>query len=169
VNEHELSVVPVEARPYQGVTAGVATRLAANTIDTVVVGALMLGSYVGFAAMVFLVNPRTFAWPDFSPVLSVVGFLFVSVLYLTGAWWINGQTIGDRVMGVRVVSRGERRLRVVRAFARAVFCAFFPVGLMWCAVSPRRLSVQDLVLRTLVVYDWRPRATSVAPRYPVGE
>jgi len=169
VNEHELSVVPVEARPYQGVTAGVATRLAANTIDTVVVGALMLSGYVGFAALVFFVNPRSFAWPDFSPVLSVVGFLSVSVVYLTGAWWINGQTIGDRVMGVRVVSRREPRIRVVRAFARAVFCAFFPVGLMWCAVSPRRLSVQDLVLRTLVVYDWRPRATSVSPHHPIGE
>ncbi len=62
------------------------------------------------------------------PVLSVLGFLAVSVVYLTGAWWINGQTFGDRVMGVRVVTGRGARLRLVRAFARAVFCAFFPIG-----------------------------------------
>ncbi len=105
MNEHELSVIPVEARPFQGVTAGVATRLVANTIDTLVVWATMLGGYVGFAAVLFFFNPRTFTFPDFSPVLSVLWFLAVSVVYLTGAWWINGQTFGDRVMGMRVVSR----------------------------------------------------------------
>jgi hypothetical protein len=38
-----------------------------------------------------------------------------------------------------------------------VFCAFVPVGLFWVAVSSQSRSVQDLFLRTSVVYDWQPR------------
>ena len=33
----------------------------------------------------------------------------------------------------------------------------FPLGLLWCAVDGSRRSVQDVVLRTTVVYDWQPR------------
>jgi ribose/xylose/arabinose/galactoside ABC-type transport system permease subunit len=33
----------------------------------------------------------------------------------------------------------------------------FPIGLLWCGVSASRRSVQDVVLRTSVIYDWRPR------------
>jgi uncharacterized RDD family membrane protein YckC len=33
----------------------------------------------------------------------------------------------------------------------------FPVGLLWCAADPARRSVQDIVLRTSVVYNWLPR------------
>ena len=61
-------------------------------------------------------------------------------------------------MGLRVVNSRGRRLNPLIALARAVFCAFFPIGLFWCAVSRKRRSVQDLVLRTSVVYDWNPRA-----------
>ena len=93
----------------------------------------------------------------------------MAVVYLTGAWWINGQTIGDRVMGVRVVSGREPRLRLARAFLRAVFCAFVPIGLMWCAVSPNRRSVQDLVLRTSVIYDWSPHTPAVVPPRAAAE
>jgi hypothetical protein len=41
-----------------------------------------------------------------------------------------------------------------RAFVRAVLCALFPIGLFWSAVSTRNESVQDLLVRTTVVYDW---------------
>jgi hypothetical protein len=40
------------------------------------------------------------------------------------------------------------------ALARATLCALLPVGLLWAAVDTRRHSVQDLLLRTAVVYDW---------------
>ena len=58
-----------------------------------------------------------------------------------------------------------RKLRVVGAFVRAVFCTAFPIGLLWCAVSPANRSVQDVVLRTSVVYDWTPsgHVVSAAP------
>jgi hypothetical protein len=34
----------------------------------------------------------------------------------------------------------------------------FPPGLLWVVVSPRRRSVQDVMLLSVVVYDWRDDA-----------
>jgi len=52
---------------------------------------------------------------------------------------------------------GEGTLRGARAFFRAVVCAVFPLGLLWCAVDRKRRAIHDLLLRTRVVYDWIPR------------
>jgi hypothetical protein len=42
-----------------------------------------------------------------------------------------------------------------------VLYAAFPLGLAWVAVSRDSRSVQDLLLRTSVVYDWLPGDLSV--------
>ena len=66
----------------------------------------------------------------------------------------SGRTVGARVMGLRVVGRRGTRVRWAPALLRAVFCAAFPIGLFWCAVSRESRSVQDVVLRTSVIHDW---------------
>ena len=38
-----------------------------------------------------------------------------------------------------------------------VLCVVFPIGLLWCVVSEENRSVQDLLLRTSVIYDWSVR------------
>lgn len=38
---------------------------------------------------------------------------------------------------------------------RALACALFPIGVLWVAVSRENWSLQDVVLRTSVIYDWR--------------
>ena len=48
------------------------------------------------------------------------------------------------------------RLGPIRAFVRAVLYAVFPLGLLWCAISAKRHSLQDVALRTQVVYAWLP-------------
>ncbi len=64
-------------------------------------------------------------------------------------------------MGLQVVSSaGRASLGFLRQLARAFLCAVFPIGLLWCALDPARRSLQDLVLRTTVVYNWLPRATA---------
>jgi uncharacterized RDD family membrane protein YckC len=74
-------------------------------------------------------------------------------------------------MGLRVVGRKGRKPRFVVAAARAAFCVVFPVGLLWCVVNPHRRSIQDVVLRTAVLYDWRPRPQAAHPHGspPAGE
>jgi uncharacterized RDD family membrane protein YckC len=76
-----------------------------------------------------------------------------TVGYLSAAWAISGRTCGALLMGLRVVGPGGR-LRPAVALLRAVLCVLFPVGLLWCAVNARNRSLQDIVLRTSVVYDW---------------
>ena len=40
------------------------------------------------------------------------------------------------------------------SIVRALFCTVFPFGLLWAIVSGANRSVQDVVLRTNVIYDW---------------
>jgi len=159
----ELFAIPREARPYQGTTAGLLTRLIASGIDAVMVVGLLLVIYLGVNGVRFLARPVTFEFSDFSVIVSVVAALAVLVVYLTLAWWVTGRTYGDHVMGVRVVRRSGAHVGFVSALARAIVCAVFPVGLLWCAVSPARRSLQDIVVGTAVLYDWRLR-----PELPAG-
>jgi uncharacterized RDD family membrane protein YckC len=57
-------------------------------------------------------------------------------------------------MGIRIVGRQGRRMRAPIALARAVLYVIFPVGLLWCLVNRRSHSLQDVLLRTSVIYDW---------------
>jgi uncharacterized RDD family membrane protein YckC len=60
-------------------------------------------------------------------------------------------------MGLRVLGRGGRPLRLVGAAIRAVFVVVVPIGIAWVLVSRDNRSLQDIVLGTRVVYDWQPR------------
>ena len=156
MSEHDISPVPKEARPYQGSPAGIVTRVIANTVDAIVVLAVLGAGYVGWASLLFLLDPRSFEFPTVSFLFSLTAGMAVSLVYLWLAWWLGGTTYGGHVMGLQVRGRRGRRLGPLRALARAAFCVFFPIGLFWCVVTPERRSVQDVVLWTAVVYDWRP-------------
>jgi uncharacterized RDD family membrane protein YckC len=151
-----VSPLPPEARPYQGHRAGLVTRLVAATIDALVVGAVLLLGYAGFAALLFLIDPRTFSFPEAGLFFSLTAALSVLVVYLTVSWWITGRTYGCHLMGLRVVGHNGGNLRLLGALVRAWFCALFPIGLLWAAVNRENRSVQDIVLRTSVLYDWQP-------------
>jgi uncharacterized RDD family membrane protein YckC len=126
-------------------------------IDLAVTLGITLGVYVGISAIRFVVRPRTFEWPDPGPLLLAAAYFVLLVAYLTFSWSASGRSLGDQVMGLRVLVVGERTLRGARAFFRAVVCAVFPIGLLWCAVDRRRRALHDLLFGTHVVYDWIPR------------
>ena len=153
----EISAIPKEARAYQGQSAGVVSRVVANTIDAAVIGAIVGAIYLGFVSVKFLLDPLSFTWPDGHLLASLTATLGMAVFYLFMCWWLLGRSYGDHVMGLRVVGRRGRRLGPLRSLMRAGFCVFFPIGLFWCVISPERRSVQDVVLWTRVVYDWMPR------------
>ncbi len=149
--------LPPEAVAFQGDRAGIVSRVIANTIDFAVIVAVLVGMYVGWAAFLFLLSPTTFTFP--SP--SLGSALLVGGALLTFYFWVSwattGRTYGDIVMGLRVVNFAGERMHWAGAFVRAVFCVVFPIGLFWVAVSGANRSVQDVVLRTSVIYDWRAR------------
>lgn len=156
VTTSSISPLPPEARPYQGHRAGLVTRLVAATIDALLVGLVLLLGYAGLATVRFLIDPRSFSFPEPGLFFSLTAALTVLVVYLTVSWWITGRTYGCHVMGLRVVSHNGSNMRFLGALVRAWFCAFFPIGLLWAAVNRENRSVQDIVLRTSVLYDWQP-------------
>jgi uncharacterized RDD family membrane protein YckC len=80
------------------------------------------------------------------------------VLYLWGCWATYGRTVGNRVLGLRVVGRNGGRVNWFVALIRSVSCAIVPIGLVWCAISRENRSIQDILFRTSVIHDW-PRSS----------
>ncbi|HEX6247117.1 MAG TPA: RDD family protein [Nocardioidaceae bacterium] len=164
--EGGVSPVPREARPYQGRRAGLVTRFVAALVDAAVVGLILLGGYLGLTVVLFMVDPRGFAFPEPRLIVSLSAAFGVAVVYLTLSWWVSGRTYGCLVMGLRVVNFRGDAMRLSGALVRALLCVGFPIGLVWVALSPENRSLADLLLRSSVVYDWQPRATSVVNRRP---
>jgi uncharacterized RDD family membrane protein YckC len=158
VTDHDLSHLPRDARPFQGRPAGIVSRLIANTVDAAVVVGLLLAGYLGINGLLFFLDPRSFHFREPVPLLTLTSAFVVAGLYLGLSWAVVARTYGCHVMGLRVVGRRGRRIRPLVALARGAFCVVFPIGLFWCVINPRSRSVQDIVLRTAVVYDWVPRA-----------
>ena len=145
---------PAVARELQGQRAGVVSRFLADAIDLLVIVAAMVGVYFAVSGARFLLHPRQFSWPEPSALyLGTLGWILL-IVYLTIGWASTGRTWGKSVLGLRVVSSRDIGLPLWRAFVRAFLCALFPIGLFWSAVSTRNESVQDLLVRTTVVYDW---------------
>jgi uncharacterized RDD family membrane protein YckC len=151
----------------QGARAGVVSRFLTLLIDSIVAVVTIIGGYMAVSGVLFMFSPRNFRFPNPSAwLISVIAFIVV-VVYLTSSWHISGRTLGQQVMGLRVLSTAGRRLGFDRALARAILCAAFPAGLFWSAFSRRNASIQDLIVRTAVVYDWEShRSPSVVPAGP---
>ncbi len=158
----KVSPVPQEARPYQGLEAGLVTRGIAGTLDVLVAVVVTVALYLAIAGAKLVIKPRSFDFPQLPFLLGLTGVLTILVLYLTAAWTLSGRSYGARVMGIRILGRRGRRVRAPVALVRAVFYVVLPIGLLWCLVDRRQRSLQDLVLRTSVVYDWMPHSPAAA-------
>lgn len=157
MTEGSVSPVPKEARPYQGECAGVVTRMVASIIDALVVVVVLVAGVVGVNGLSYMLDPRGFEFTSAAPLTSLTAALVVTVGYLAVAWATSGRSYGGHVMGLRVVDRSDHRLLgPARALLRAVLCALFPIGILWC-VGPAHRSVQDIATGSSVVYDWAPR------------
>jgi uncharacterized RDD family membrane protein YckC len=137
----------------QGARAGLVTRSIANIVDLIVVALLVAGGYAAVAATRFLLGPTTFHFPTPSSALLLSGGLGLQAVYFAVTWAVAGGTYGDRLLGLRVTDDRGARLHWGRCAARAVLCTLFPIGLVWVLVSGENRSVQDVLLRTSVVYD----------------
>jgi uncharacterized RDD family membrane protein YckC len=134
--------------------AGLVTRMLAAVVDAgvVVVGTVLV--YLGAVGVRFIVSPLLFRWPQPSTSVSVAVLAVVASGYLTIAWASTGRSYGAALLGIRVLSVSRRRVGWIRAMLRAVVCLLVPIGLLWTAVSRTRRSLHDILLGTVVVYDW---------------
>lgn len=140
---------PPDTRP-----AGIVTRTISTAVDLGVILALSSVGYltVAFVRLVFL--PGRFRWPAFNVWFSMTACMVAAAVYLTVCWSTSGRSVGSALVGVRVISSKRTDLSWHGAAIRAVLCVVFPFGLLWAAVDARRRSAQDLLLGTMVVYDW---------------
>ena len=152
--------IPEDAREFQGERAGFATRFLASVIDVGLVAVLMMGIWLAIEILQLIFTPGVNVEPPRAGTLVLWGYIFTT-LYWTASWSTSGRSIGAWVMGVRVVNRKGERVHLPIAFARAAFSVAFPIGLGWAIISLRNRSVQDVVLRTIVIYDWSLRAPLV--------
>ena len=162
----KLDPIPPKARPFQGLRAGVVSRTAAGAIDYLIITIVTLGSYVTVAVVLFLLKPAGYELPQW-PVwwFLALGFTLM-VCYLTLSFGTRGRTVGDRIMGLRVVGHHGTRMWWGVALLRAAFCTAVPIGLWWCAISRENRSLQDLVLRTSVIHEWPVPVVPPAPSDP---
>ena len=156
-----VDVVPSEARGLQGRRAGLISRGIAGVIDYLAVFVALGAAYAGTAFVRLIWKGRDFTMPSpsFSRVVLLAFLLLVA--YLTVMWATAGRTFGGRLIGLRVIDRHGRIPGVGVAVVRALLYALFPFGLLWVGIGRGNRSVQDLVLRTSVIYDWHVRTSRV--------
>ncbi len=93
----------------------------------------------------------------------IVSFLLMFAYYIACEWLWRGQTIGKRLLRLRVVDEQGLRLHfmqvVLRNLLRPVdmIPVFFVVGGLACWLSPRRQRLGDLAANTIVIRN--PRLT----------
>ena len=164
-----------------GQYAGFVSRTAAFLIDVVLLMIALSLATTFVNALVGLFNLETligrfmptdtFTGTLTAAIAGLAGTLFIAV-YGIGAWSINGATLGDMLLGLRVVRTDGRRVSFGRAFLRLVGAYFsglvFFLGFLWALFDGRRQGWHDKLAGTVVVYDWPAVPDETFPREAVS-
>jgi uncharacterized RDD family membrane protein YckC len=135
------------------------SRLSALAIDVVVlVVATIVVRVLPSIAWARVIDRNVPGWLE-----SAAGTLAILLpwLYFTICWWINGQTLGDMLIGVSVRHRDGRDISLFRAAIRAgvglVVAPLWILGLLYMLWDGRRRALHDLLFGTVVPYTSPPR------------
>jgi uncharacterized RDD family membrane protein YckC len=149
------------AQGLQGHRAGLVSRLAALAIDAVVL------ALIGILALLIVAGVRALFTGELEVEISSDALrgplaTLLVLAYFGYGWGLNGRTPGKVALGLRVVRKDGSDLPGLRGLVRAALYLVFLPGILWSAVSRKNASLQDLVLRTAVIYDWGPAAGGAA-------
>jgi uncharacterized RDD family membrane protein YckC len=157
-------VPPPALGPPLEAMAGFWRRFASSFLDWVLVGVVAAAIGQLFGVEVPSPSSATGDAVNFQPAPGpsvLVGLVYFTYFHATGA----GQSIGNKIMGIRVLDAGTgRSLPSVRAFVRALMSNLSAIplflGYFWMLWEPRKRTWHDIVADSLVV-----RTT----HYPPGE
>ena len=145
------------AGPPPEALVGFWRRLVAAFLDWLLVG--ILAAAIGQLFGVEIPTPSSVAGDngtlEFQPApgpFILVGLAYFTYFHAT----IAGQSIGNRIMGIRVLDAGTGRpLPYIRAFVRALVSSLsalpFFLGFLWMLWEPRKRTWHDIVADSLVV------------------
>jgi uncharacterized RDD family membrane protein YckC len=154
VSEHRRE----RARALQGRRAGFVSRVVAAGIDVAIVLAAYELLLIAWGIVEALFEQTQFELPTPSVWISSSSLLLLFVFVLAVAWAGSGRTFGDTLIGLRVIRETGDELAFPRALLRAVVVVAIPLlSMVWILVSRKNAGLHDLVCRTTVIYDWRPR------------
>jgi uncharacterized RDD family membrane protein YckC len=149
------------AGPPAEALAGFWRRLAAAFLDWVLVG--VIAAAIGQLFGVEVPSPASAAGDtaNFQPAAGP--FVLVELVYFTFFHATTaGQSIGNKIMGIRVLDAASgRSLPYVRAFVRALVSSLSAIalflGFFWMLWEPRKRTWHDIVADSLVVRTtWYP-------------
>lgn len=131
--------------------AGPVSRMLAFLVDLGVV------LTIGRTAQQILA-PLGFLGKDFSDAIRILSYFLISLLYMALAEWLwRGQTVGKRLLRLRVVDAGGLRLEpsqvVVRNLLRFIDALplLYLLGGLTCLISRHRQRLGDLAAGTVVI------------------
>lgn len=158
---HLATVVTPEAVLLEFRAAGIASRMLAKMIDVLIQGAATLGLIIVLGIFA-TVNGTA------SLVIGLVGVFLIVFGYPTiEAFW-NGQTVGKRALGLRVISVEGTPITMRHAAVRSIIGAFeflLPPGglpaVVSALVSRRSQRIGDLAAGTVVVRDHKTKTEPV--------
>lgn len=145
---------PVEQKPECGLPAGFVTRLIAFLVDLLIVTAVgaTLTVVAQFIGRSFGMPPWMLRW--LAGFTALASFLFM-IGYASLLTVMGGQTIGKRIMGVRVVRLDGAQVELWPAARRLIGCILaipFFWGYLIVLVDNRRQAFQDKLAGTVVIY-----------------
>lgn len=156
----------------KGYYAGFVSRFLAFVIDILVVTLIVLFINVStiavlsffqidLAKLTAMDTPGTKALAIFLGILNISAVIFVWVFYYVIGWSLVGQTIGKRMLGLRVMSYDGQGLTLKQALLRyfGYWLSAFPffLGYIWVLVDDERLGWHDKIAHTCVIYSWDAR------------
>ncbi len=150
-----LTIRTPEGIEFSFLLAGPITRFLAWSVDLMVI--LAVGKLLSVLAGIVGIVSR-----DLAVAASILGYFVVSIGYgIALEWYWNGQTLGKRLLRLRVNDVKGMQLQfsqiVIRNLLRFVdsLPALYLVGGLACLISRRAQRLGDIVANTIVT--WNPR------------
>ena len=144
----------------EGRAAGFVTRLVAISIDLILM-VLVSAFIIWFGGLLDSVADAIGDNPINLAALAALSVPFVTGGYFVFLWWISGATLGNWIMGIRVVSTSGGSLTLWQALKRLfgyiVSTLALWIGFLWVLIDRDRRGWHDYIASTWVVYTWQAR------------
>lgn len=174
-NNDSVTMSPALPESFRGHYAGFVSRAIALVLDLMlillaqtilVLSVQVITQFLGLSSLSGTLGSSLQSFVDeiSNAVRLFLAFLssaFVFASYCVFLWVLVDKTIGQALLGVRVIRTDGQRLTVKTAIKRIIglyISAFvFFLGFLWVLIDDRRQGWHDKIAGTYVVYDWDAR------------